>query len=475
MLLACNRSCIVSMLLAVHFSLCVAAATESVPHQPESSSLPGPLESQIHFWYGDSQLFGSPGLAQRWVNILGHVDKPGQLASVFYSLNGAPGRPLGTGPDSRRLPAPGDFNIELDARDVRDGRNTIRVWTSPAEGGGEEQEIDFEFRQRPWPLPTTVDWSATENIQDAVQIVDGMWLLTEKGLRTAPDRIGYDRSLALGDRDWSGYEILVPVTPHALDTSAYGSPVSLSPGFGLVLHWNGHTSTPVRCGEPHCGWLPAGAFHWYNFPRDKPGGLNISTGPILDLSVAFPYALTPGTTYLVRSRVEPLPLQTLYYLKIWKKGENEPQNWSLQRTSDRKDPGHGGILLVAHHVDLTIGNIEIRPVAIPWPGRLRQYLALAPLLLTLAAGLPFLLLVRIRGETGRHKAVFTICCAVPAAIICFALEPYLPQVLRHLPLSAGMAALLYWGFDFLKVLFPALVWIILLLYLMRGDKREAIA
>jgi len=64
---------------------------------------------------------------------------------------------------------------------------------------------------------------------------------------------------------------------------------------------------------------------------------------------------------------------------------------------------------------------------------------------------------------------------VPAAIICFALEPYLPQVLRHLPLSAGMAALLYWGFDFLKVLFPALVWIILLLYLMRGDKREAIA
>jgi hypothetical protein len=28
----------------------------------------------INVWYGDSQDFGTPGVAQRWANILGNVD-----------------------------------------------------------------------------------------------------------------------------------------------------------------------------------------------------------------------------------------------------------------------------------------------------------------------------------------------------------------------------------------------------------------
>jgi hypothetical protein len=31
----------------------------------------------INVWYGDSQDFGTPGVAQRWANILGNVDMSG--------------------------------------------------------------------------------------------------------------------------------------------------------------------------------------------------------------------------------------------------------------------------------------------------------------------------------------------------------------------------------------------------------------
>lgn len=477
--LARNKSAVVSILFALHLFLCLTATTPAAAQQPDPSPRQENGESKISFWYGDSQIFGLPGLAQRWVNILGHIKSHDRADSVFFRLNDGPDRPLRIGPDSRRLAAAGDFNIELDALELRAGRNTIRVRTSLRKA---EQEIEIDFMPRSWPLPYAIDWSAARIIQNAVQVVDGMWRQTELGLRTAPDRIGYDRGVALGDRDWTGYEILLPITVHAVDTSAYGSPTSVSPGFGLVLHWNGHTDTPVSCGDPHCGWLPAGAFHWYNFPKDAPGGLNISTSPLPDLSVAFPYALTLETTYLIRSRVEPHPLQTLYFLKIWQQGEKEPENWSLQRASDRKDPGHGGVLLVAHHVDLTIGTIEVQPLA-PLNsgdsggrslrmGLLQEYQGIVPLGLTLAAGLLFLLLIKIRGKSGRRKAVVIVGTAVPAAILCFLLEPFLPLFLRHFPLSAGLATLLYIGFDFLYALFLALVWIIILLYAVRRDKRE---
>gem|GEM_PF-1897069 len=448
--------------------------------EPEPSPLNHDPEAEIHFWYGDAQTFGSPGLAQPWVNILGHVEGHEQAASLRYSINDGPLQPLTTGPDNRRLAASGDFNIELAAKTLREGNNTILVQTSPREKG---QKIDLDFRSRSWPLPYAIDWAKVRRVQDGLQVVDGMWLLTGTGIRTAPARIGYDRSLALGDRSWTGYEILLPITLHAVDSSAYDSPTSVAPGFGLIMHWNGHTNTPVNCGALHCGWLPAGAALWYNFPRDGQGGLNITTGPLPDLSVAFPYTLVLETTYLLRARTEPRPLRTLYFLKIWRQGTPEPAEWSLRRVADRKDPGHGGVLLVAHHVDLTIGRVEVRPVAPPGSaapadrpalnGMLREYLGLAPLGLTLAAGLLFLMPIRGQGTKGRRKAALMVGGAISAAILCFVLEPCLPFLLRWFPLNAGTAALLYLGFDVFSRLCLALAWIIILLDQRSRRKGEA--
>lgn len=456
-------------------ALSEAAVEQAISPQKQDSPLPG-----FNLWYGEAQQFGFPGLAQRWVNILGHIDRPDQVASLSYSLNNGPEQNLHVGPDGRRLAAPGDFNVELDAGVLLDGTNTILLRSRLHNGTTAAQQLGLAYRPQPWPLPYSLQWNRVDAIQDAVQIVDGRWQMTAAGLRTAPDRIGYDRSLAIGDRNWTGYEILLPVTVHAIDASAYASSESVSPGFGLVLHWNGHSDTPVQCGQPHCGWLPAGAFHWYNFTAAGPGGLNISTRPIPDMTVAFPYPLALGTTYLIRSRVEPQRFRTLYFLKIWQQGNAEPEDWSLQRITDRKDPGHGGVLLIAHHVDLTFGNIAVRPLqALPagqeqsgFAALFRTYQGQLPLIVTLAAGLLFLLLVKVKRKTGRRKALVIVGCALAGAIIFSFLEPGLPQLLQLYPLSGGMAAALYILFDFIHSLFLAIVWIIILLYMVRRDKRE---
>ena len=38
----------------------------------------------IDIWYGTSQVFGNPGLAQRWVNILGNVSDPDGIQDLTY-------------------------------------------------------------------------------------------------------------------------------------------------------------------------------------------------------------------------------------------------------------------------------------------------------------------------------------------------------------------------------------------------------
>jgi hypothetical protein len=450
-------------------SLQIPAGAAENTSPPVSIHMPKP----INIWYGEKQRFGSPGLTQRWVNIPGRVNYHDQVASLNFSLNGGPEQKLHIGPDSRRLAAPGDFNVEIDANELRTGSNDLRITRILKNNNRDEQHVKLHYQVQSWPLPYTVDWSKMDTIQDAVQVVDGFWQLTGSGIRTTPDKIGYDRTLAIGDAAWSSYEILVPFTVNAIDPSAYASPSSVSPGLGLILHWNGHTDTPVDCGQPHCGWFPVGAIHWYTFPENGPSGLNINTRPITDLSVALPYELEIGTTYLMRSRVEVLPFQTLYYLKVWRKGEEEPTKWSLQQAADRKNPDFGGVLIIAHHVDLTIGNIEAKPVNKGKDILIKEYLILLPLILTIAAGLLFLFLFRGKRKNGRRNAFCIVAFSLAAIALCTYLEPFLPGVLQKYHLNARMTAALYIGFEFSFSLFQAMIWITILLSVFRKDQREA--
>ena len=48
-----------------------------------------------------------------------------------------------------------------------------------------------------------------------------------------------------------------------------------------------------------------------------------------------------------------------YRLKIWPSTALEPQTWTLIGEQPFGRPESGSLLLVAHHVDITFGNLEI--------------------------------------------------------------------------------------------------------------------
>ncbi|MBU1139400.1 MAG: hypothetical protein KKA76_10515 [Proteobacteria bacterium] len=440
-LLCCCVACLVFLIC---FSIPETQATEA-----------------IQLWYGEEQQFGFPGLAQPRVNIFGRINNHDQVSSLSFSVNEGGEQPLHIGPDSRRLSAPGDFNVEIDAHALQFGNNSINITRILKDKSRDVRHVTVNYQSRPWPLPYRVEWAEVDSIQNAVQVVDGMWEMTKSGIRTAPDSVGYDRALALGDEAWSSYEILVPVTLNGVDSSAYDSPESVRPGLGLILHWNGHTDSPIDCGQPHCGWFPVGAIHWYTFPKNGPGGFAINTRPSNDLSVALPYVLEVGKTYLFRSRVKTFPLKTHYFMKVWPQGEEEPAEWSLQQTADRKNPDHGGVLIVAHHVDLTLGNIAVQPIFSAKSVPFREYLTILPQVLSMAAAFLFLCVAALNKKFRDSNKVSSVAILLIATVLLIYLEPLLPVVLQQYPVTAAMSAALYLGYDVSSVFLQFMIWIII--------------
>jgi len=326
----------------------------------ESAAFPA-----IDLWYGPNQQFGQLGNAQQWVNILGNVSDPDGIASLSYTLNGGSAHSLSVGPDDRRLALDGDFNVEIDRADLNIGSNKVTITAVDDLGNANSQIVSVQYAENAWPLPYAIDWSSVNNIQDVVQFVDGKWRLEPGGVRIS--EVDYDRILAIGDLSWTDYEATIPVTIHAIDESAYGT-VSTSPGIGVILRWQGHTDDPVTCSQPHCGWLPQGSSNWYEWSQFGSDNLTIFAEPPGSYATPTSKLFEIGHTYWFKTRAETNPSGTLYSLKVWEDGvETEPVDWTLQRQADVGNLANGSLLLVAHHVDATIGNINVRPLLGPGP------------------------------------------------------------------------------------------------------------
>ena len=315
------------------------------------------LQPVIDVWYGTDQTFGQPGDAQKWINILGNVsDQDGSVSSLAYSLNGDPAISLSMGPDNRRLARDGDFNIDLDLVDLNDGQNEVIITAIDNDGNTSNATVTVTYdRNSTWPLPYSIDWSNVANLQDVVQVVDGDWDFTASGARLeSQEDVDYDRVLAIGDIDWTDYEITVPITVHWIDPDGYSSP-SNSPGFGIIFRWQGHTDSPVNCSQPHCGWLPSGASAWYDIGQG---------GPLkLDGVINHNITINEGDTYYWKMRVETIDSNNSEYsLKVWESGQTEPANWTLtKQRALTHDLSNGSPIVVAHHVDLTVGDVTIEP------------------------------------------------------------------------------------------------------------------
>ena len=322
----------------------------------------------IDVWYGLNQDFSQPGMAQRWVNVLGNVSDLDGVSSLSYRLNGGSPRSLSVGPDSRRLLAPGDFNIDIDRADLADGANSIEIRAVDDNAQPSFRTVTVQYSSTStWPATYSVDWSSVSNIQDVAQVVDGLWDVSADGAR--PVELGYDRTIAFGDALSDNYEVEVEITLHGIDTDVCnltngpcgtnGCPwPSVGPTMAVLLRWPGHTAWDAK--QPRWGWEPAGAGVWYDMRCEGPLRLSGDNG----LEVQDPFrSLDFDTPYMFKARVQTAPGEGTYYAaKVWEAGTAEPIDWDLEGYEDESDVPAGSCLIVAHHVDLTIGDLTITPL-----------------------------------------------------------------------------------------------------------------
>ncbi|MCB9947198.1 MAG: tandem-95 repeat protein [Rhodospirillaceae bacterium] len=311
----------------------------------------------IDVWYGTTQEFAHLGEAQRWVNILGNVDLD-QVTGLTYSLNGGAEVVLSIGPDTRRLQDSGDFNIDLDYADL-DGSSADDVVTITAtlnDGSTVTQDVTIVYESnKEWAKNYTIDWSTVTDIQDVVQVVDGQWVITEDGIRTAAP--GYDRVLALGDQTWDNYEVNLTLTIHTMGDGT----VRDGAGLGVGMLWDGHTDSPIKGWQPLSGWDPfvspfystqTGSFILHDYPN--------WAGPHLDESG---FLFEEGASYNLKVRVEQTNVfDRVYSFKIWEAGTDEPADWLLYGVDTMTDPVNGAFVLIAHNWDVTFGDITVTEI-----------------------------------------------------------------------------------------------------------------
>lgn len=352
-----------------HVLLGLAAPSAQVVEDPE-----------IEIWYGLHQSFGEPGWPQDRINILGNVSHPGgEDVLLQMRLNGGAWLDVRVGGEnptiaSDRLESKGDFNIELFDRSyhpqigytprpgeiLRNGMNILELragvdgQTWPA---SETVTIDYrEMGGAGWPLRYDIHWADAGQINNVARVVDGDWRITSGGnVRTTVP--GYDRLIALGDMQWDDYEVETSFIVHELVEPDQG-------GVGLILGWQGHFNSGDEL--PLSGWHRMGVYGYYSFRYD--GSLMLRTGqnvpPIGPLRQLREVDL--GERYHLKLRVETdpnNPANSYYAIKMWPAGEAEPEGWDLGPVLETNDQRtRGSVLLVVHELDVSFGDVRVRPL-----------------------------------------------------------------------------------------------------------------
>lgn len=310
----------------------------------------------ITIWNEAGLSFGNIGNPQQQINILGNAaDSDGSISSLTYKLNSGPSVSLDFGPNNPRLVEKGDFNISLPTVALLNGQNNLLITATDNEGLSQNKSVLFSYQTgRSWPLPYQTDWSAAGNIQNQAQIVDGRWQIKSATDEIYPEQIGYDRLVAVGDRQWKDYEVTVPITIHNF------YPVDNDPGgVGVIVRWQGHTGAE----QPPDGWYRIGAYGYYS---NRSKALSLRLNEKSPINQAF--SLTLNKTYIFRLKVESTNEGGKYSFKVWEKGQEEPP-WDAPQFAnivgilDREnDMTTGSVLLVAHRTEATFGNVLVCPL-----------------------------------------------------------------------------------------------------------------
>jgi len=328
-----------------------ASSAGAVFTTTSSSGTGGP---NIDVWYGAYQAFGQAGVPQRFINILGKVSDADGLSSLTYSLGGAPPLPLSVGPDRARLASVGDFNVEIAYLSLPVGVSAVTVRAVDGLGNETVEVVEVEYIDNVvTPETYSIDWSTVSDVSEVAQIVDGKWSLGSDGVRVVEP--GYDRLIAIGDLDWVDYEATVEFT-----LNAPADPED-APIVGLAMRWTGHFDWDGS--QPRSGWHPLGALFAYTWITAPPytgltrWGSEGSTSGVNGLIPEPPV----GIPHMLKMRGETLPSGDVEYsLKMWPVGQAEPGAWGITYVTNTPPPA-GSLLLVAHYLDVTFGDIAIVP------------------------------------------------------------------------------------------------------------------
>lgn len=330
---------------------------------------------ELTIWYGSPQPFGLPGVPQQWMDVLGNVsDVDNDVTVLEYKLNNGPYRMLnfggnGSAADTRRLSEKGDFVIDLAVANLQNGNNIVTIRAKDSTNATVEKQVVVKYTAgQTWPIPSNVDWDSTGNLLDVAAVVDGKWGLQSNGeVRSLVT--GYDRLLNIGDIGWTSYEAVVPVTVNSYSEIGFQGNF-YAPAVGVVMGWQGHTDTPIVCDQPKCGYTPLGMATWYEWDRPPAGQpptgdarfkMWVSTAnKIPDQSGLM---LETGQTYFWKVQANRLDgANGTYRLKVWPIAGTEPADWLMEVAGTNGSQAEGSLLLVAHHVDVTFGDIKVRPL-----------------------------------------------------------------------------------------------------------------
>ena len=321
---------------------------------------------RISVWHGETQRFGYLGKASPWANVVGRIEPGGSpLYTAAYEVNDGPFTPLVLGPSAYRLRDPGDFNVEVPLSSLRRGMNSLLLQASDEAGNVTRKTVRIDYGgMEAWPLPYTIDWSSVGNLQDVVQVIDGSWAISSEGIR--PTRMAYDRLVALGDLSWNHYEVSTTFTIHGYESTPaiYGWP-SYGPAVGLLLGWGGHADWGDMV--PRRGYYPHGTIGVYRWRRDGPMRRDLWAGYGNVLIAAEETGASDpelNRPYCIKMRSEARPGERNHYsLKIWPEDREEPVAWDLAGQGAPGGRNTGGILLLAHHTDVTFGEIRVIPLS----------------------------------------------------------------------------------------------------------------
>jgi hypothetical protein len=308
----------------------------------------------ITIWYGDSQVFGQHGNPQQWVNILGNVKGSKDISSLEYSLNGGNAQSLSIGPDGFRLQSKGDFNIEIPRTELLCGNNEIMIKAVNEYGSTKTKNGLIQYScDSVLPGNYFIYWSNVSGIQDAAQVIDGLWIKESTGIR--PALPGYDRFVAIGEMEWKDYEVTVPITIN--DQMNYSVP--WGPNVGIIMRWQGHYDW--NGSQPRQGWWPVGALGVYIWvPQINDFRLRIIGNDMkLIADDTSGMHLAVSVPYIFKMRAETIGSNTLYSLKVWEQGTPEPLEWTLSGTGVQGELQEGSLLLASHYVDASFGDVSI--------------------------------------------------------------------------------------------------------------------